>query len=416
MNLLELTKQAETALAPHFSRIDEIAQLNTEKVMNAFREERVSDTMFVPTSGYGYDDCGRETLDRIYARVFGAEAAIVRHSIACGTHALTIGLFALLRPGDVLLSVTGKPYDTLDEVIGLTGTPGCGSLRDFGIDYDEVALLPNGDPDFDGIAAALDKHGDRVKIVYIQRSKGYMDRRTLTVAEIGEIVAFSKARSSAAVMVDNCYGEFVETREPTDVGADLIVGSLIKNPGGGIAESGGYLAGRADLIEKCGYRLTSPGEGTEVGATLGQTKPMYKGFFFAPHVVAQALKTAHFAAYVFDALGYGTEPRWDTPRADIIQAIRCETPEVLIAFCRGIQEGSPVDSFLTCEPWDMPGYTDPVIMAAGAFTQGSSLELSADGPIRPPYLAYFQGGLTYESGKIGILSAAKKVMEHNTQS
>ncbi len=410
MNLQELTKQAEAALAPHFIHIEEVAQYNTEKVMRAFREARVGDTMFVPSSGYGYDDCGRDTLDRIYADVFGAEAAIVRHSIACGTHALTIGLFALLRPGDVLLAVTGKPYDTLDEVIGITGTPGCGSLRDFGIEYDEVALLPNGEPDYDGIAAALDKHGTRVKVAFIQRSKGYMDRPTLTVAQIGEMASFIKARSAAAVMVDNCYGEFVEKQEPTEVGADLIVGSLIKNPGGGIAESGGYLAGRADLIEKCGYRLTSPGEGTEVGATLGMTKSMYKGFFFAPHIVAQALKTAHFAAYIFDALGYGTEPRWDTTRADIIQAVRCESPEVLIAFCRGIQEGSPVDSFLTCEPWDMPGYTDPVIMAAGAFTQGSSLELSADGPIRPPYLAYFQGGLTYESGKIGILSAAAKVL------
>ncbi len=411
MNLRELTKQAETALAPHYAYIDEVAQFNTEKVMTAFREERVSDTMFVPSSGYGYDDCGRETLDRIYARVFGAEAAIVRHSIACGTHALTIGLFALLRPGDVLLSVTGKPYDTLDEVIGITGTPGCGSLRDFGIDYDKVELLPSGEPDYDGIAAALDKYGDRVKVAFIQRSKGYMDRPTLSVDQIGEIAQFVKARSAAAVMVDNCYGEFVEKKEPTEVGADLIVGSLIKNPGGGIAESGGYLAGRADLVEKCGYRLTSPGEGTEVGATLGQTKPMYKGFFFAPHIVAQAIKTAHFAAYIFDALGYVTEPRWDARRSDIIQAVRCGTPEVLIAFCRGIQEGSPVDSFLTCEPWDMPGYTDPVIMAAGAFTQGSSLELSADGPIRPPYLAYFQGGLTYESGKIGILSAAQKVLD-----
>ncbi len=410
MNLKDLTKEAEAALAPYFAHIDEVAQANTEKVMEAFREERVSDTMFVPSSGYGYDDCGRETLDRIYARVFGAEAAIVRHSIACGTHALTIGLFALLRPGDVLLAITGKPYDTLDEVIGVTGKPGCGSLKDFGVEYDEVALLPNGKPDYDGIAAALDKHGDRVKVAFIQRSKGYMDRPTLTVDQIGEMAQFVKARSSAAVMVDNCYGEFTETKEPTAVGADLIVGSLIKNPGGGIAESGGYLAGRRDLVELCGWRLTSPGEGTEVGATLGQTKPMYKGFFFAPHIVAQALKTAHFAAYIFDKLGYGTEPHWNEVRADIIQAVRCETPEILIAFCRGIQAGSPVDAFLTCEPWDMPGYTDPVIMAAGAFTQGSSLELSADGPIRPPYLAYLQGGLTYESGKIGILSAAEKVL------
>ena len=409
--LQELTQKAEAALAPHFRRVDAIARFNTEKVMEAFREERVSEGMFAPSSGYGYDDRGRETLDRIYARVFGAEAAIVRHSIACGTHALTIGLFALLRPGDVLLAVTGKPYDTLDEVIGVTGIPGCGSLKDFGVDYDEVALLPDGTPDYEGIARALEKHGGRVKGAFIQRSKGYMDRPTLTVSQIGEMAAFIKARSSAHVMVDNCYGEFTEEREPTEVGADLIVGSLIKNPGGGIAESGGYLAGKRELVELCGWRLTSPGEGTEVGATLGQTKPMYKGLFFAPHVVAQAIKTAHFAAYIFDGLGYGTEPAWDTPRSDIIQAVRCGSADTLVAFCRGIQAGSPVDSFVTCEPWQMPGYTDPVVMAAGTFTQGSSLELSADGPIRPPYLAYLQGGLTYESGVIGVLSAAQAVLE-----
>jgi cystathionine beta-lyase family protein involved in aluminum resistance len=409
MNFTTLTQQAEEALAPYYRHIDEVAQYNTEKVLTAFREERVSEGMFAPSSGYGYDDRGRETLDRIYARVFGAEAAIVRHSIACGTHALTIGLFALLRPGDVLLSLTGKPYDTLDEVIGLTGKPGCGSLRDFGVDYAEVALKQDGTLDYEGIAAALDKYGKRVKVAFVQRSKGYLNRPTLTVGQIGELAAFVKARSSANVVVDNCYGEFVERQEPTEVGADLIIGSLIKNPGGGIAESGGYLAGRADLIELCGYRLTSPGEGTEVGATLGQTKPMYKGLFFAPHAVAQALKTAHFAAYIFSALGYPTEPSWDTTRSDIIQAVRCGSAETLVAFCRGIQAGSPVDAFVTCEPWQMPGYSDPVIMAAGTFTQGSSLELSADGPIREPYLAYFQGGLTYESGKVGILSAARAV-------
>lgn len=411
MNLQALTKQAEADLAPLFARVDEIAQKNTEKVLNAYREERVSDTMFVSSTGYGYDDRGRETLDRIYARVFDAEAAIVRHSIACGTHALTIGLFALLRPGDILLSVTGKPYDTLDEVIGLVGQPGCGSLRDFGVEYAQVDLLPNGRPDFEGIAAALSKYGERVKVAFVQRSKGYLDRPTLTVDEIGEIARFVKARSAAAVMVDNCYGEFVEEKEPTAVGADLIVGSLIKNPGGGIAQCGGYLAGRRDLVEKCGYRLTSPGEGTEVGATLGQNKPMYQGFFFAPHVVAQAVKTMHLAAYIFSHLGFEVEPAWDKPRADIIQAVRCGSPELLVAFCRGIQAGSPVDAFVTCEPWQMPGYTDPVVMAAGAFTQGSSLELSADGPVRPPYLAYLQGGLTYESGKVGILSAAEMVMK-----
>lgn len=410
IDLRALTKEAEAALAPHFARVDEIAQRNTERVLEAFREEKVSESMFAPSSGYGYDDRGREVLDRIYARVFGAEAAIVRHSIACGTHALTIGLFALLRPGDILLSLTGKPYDTLDEVIGITGIPGCGSLKDFGVDYVCVPLTAEGRPDYPAIEAALKEHGDRVKVAFIQRSKGYLDRPTLTVDEIGELASFVKARSGANVMVDNCYGEFVEEKEPTAVGADLIVGSLIKNPGGGIAECGGYLAGRADLVELCGWRLTSPGEGTEVGATLGQNKSMYKGFFFAPHIVAQAIKTAHFAAYIFEKLGYGTEPRWDVTRSDIIQAIRCGKPEVLVAFCRGIQAGSPVDAFVTCEPWQMPGYTDPVVMAAGTFTQGSSLELSADGPVRPPYLAYFQGGLTYESGKVGILSAARAVL------
>lgn len=411
MDLTKLTEEAERALAPHFARIDRIAQKNTERVLDAFRAERVSDAMFGASSGYGYDDRGRDALERIYARVFDAEAALVRHSIACGTHALTIGLFALLRPGDLLLSVAGKPYDTLDEVIGITGKPGCGSLRDFGVDYDKVDLTPAGAPDYDGIAAALARHGDRVKVVFIQRSKGYLDRPTLTVDEIGALTAFVRARSHAVVMVDNCYGEFVEEREPTAVGADLIVGSLIKNPGGGIAECGGYLAGRRDLVELCSYRLTSPGEGGEIGATLGQNKPMYKGFFFAPHIVAQALKTAHFAAYIFSHLGFETEPRWDEPHADIIQVIRCGSPETMVAFCRGLQAGSPVDSFVSCEPCQTPGYSDPVVMAAGAFTQGSSLELSADGPIREPYLIYFQGGLTYESGKVGILSAAAAVLE-----
>lgn len=410
MDLQTLAREAEEQLAPYFRHVDGIAEKNTQKVLNAFREERVSDAMFAPSSGYGYDDRGREVLERIYARVFDAEAAIVRHSIACGTHALTIGLFAMLRPGDVLLSLTGKPYDTLDEVIGITGKPGCGSLKDFGVDYVSVPLK-DGLPDYDAIGEALATHGDRVKVAFIQRSKGYLNRPTLTIDQIGELTAFVKARSHANVMVDNCYGEFVEDREPTAVGADLIVGSLIKNPGGGIAESGGYLAGRRDLVELCGWRLTSPGEGTEVGATLGQTKPMYKGFFFAPHTVAQAIKTAHFAAYIFDKLGFRTEPAWNSTRSDIIQAVHCGSAESLVAFCCGIQAGSPVDAFVTCVPWQMPGYTDPVVMAAGTFTQGSSLELSADGPIRPPYIAYFQGGLTYESGKIGILSAARAVLD-----
>jgi cystathionine beta-lyase family protein involved in aluminum resistance len=365
--------------------------------MDAFREERVSDSCFAPSSGYGYDDRGRDTLDRIYARVFGCEAVLVRPHIVSGTHALTIGLFGLLRPGDVLLSVTGKPYDTLDEVIGISGANGDGSLRDFGVKYRQVEL--DGD-----IASALDEH---VKVVFIQRSKGYLNRRTLTVSEINKIASFVRSRSGAFVVVDNCYGEFTEESEPD---ADLLIGSLIKNPGGGIAESGGYLAGSKRAVTLAGYRLTSAGVGGEVGSSLGQTKAMYRGFFFAPHVVAQALKTAHFAAYIFDMLGYKVEPVWSVRRSDIIQSVILGSPDLLSAFCRGIQRGSPVDAYVTPEPWDMPGYADQVIMAAGTFTQGASIELSADGPMRPPYTVFFQGGLTYESGKIGILTAAETVL------
>ena len=408
MDLEKLVAEAEAALAPIFREIDENAFRGTERVMAAFREARVSAAHFAPTDGYGYDDRGRDTLDEIYARVFGAEAAFVRHSILSGTHALTVGLFGLLRPGDTLLSITGKPYDTLDEVIGISGEAGRGSLADFGVRYREVPLLPNGDPDEEGIREALaDK---TVKVAFIQRSKGYLDRRTLSVAEIGRLVSLVREKSDAFVMVDNCYGEFVDDCEPTAVGADLVVGSLIKNPGGGMAESGGYLAGTRRAVELCGYRYSAPGVGLEIGASLGQNKNMYKGLFYAPHTVKEALKTAHLAAYVFSALGYETEPAWDEPRHDIIQSVKCGNAETLIAFCRGIQYGSPVDAFVTCEPWDMPGYGDPVIMAAGTFTQGASLELSADGPIRPPYIAYFQGGLTYESGKLGVISAAREVL------
>lgn len=409
-DLKSLVREAEVRLSPLFSRIDEIATANTERVLASFREHRVSETMLGSTNGYGYDDAGRDTLDKIYADVFGAEAAIVRHTIASGTHALTIGLFALLRPGDVMLSITGKPYDTLDEVIGISGEGGRGSLSDFGIAYDEVALLPDGRPDKVGIRDALHRLGGRVKVAFIQRSKGYLDRPTLTVDEIGELASLVHEHSAAYVVVDNCYGEFTEEREPTAVGADLIIGSLIKNPGGGMAESGGYLAGTAKAIELVGYRLTAPGVGTEIGASLGQNRSLYKGFFYAPHTVAQALKTAHLAAYLFSAIGLSVEPSWDTPRSDIIQTVRCGSPELLIALVRGIQAGSPVDAFVTCEPWAMPGYGDPVIMAAGTFVQGASLELSADGPVRPPYNAYFQGGLTYESGKVGVLSALSSVL------
>ncbi len=394
--LAVLAAEAEKELAPLFAEIESTAFHNTRKVLDAFRKEKVDESCFASSTGYGYNDKGRETLDRVYADVFGTEAAIVRPHIVNGTHALTLGLFGLLRPGDTLLSVTGKPYDTLDEVIGLRGD-GMGSLRDYGVNYRQTEL----DEDF---SDALD---DSVKVVFIQRSKGYLDRRTLTVDEINKIADYVHANSKAFVMVDNCYGEFVEKEEPR---ADLFAGSLIKNPGGGIAEVGGYLAGSAKAVELVSYRLTSPGVGGEVGASLGQNRNMFRGFFLAPHIVAQAVKTAHFAAYIFERLGFECSPSHDTPRADIIQTVKLGSPELLCAFCRGIQYGSPVDSYVTPEPWEMPGYDDKVIMAAGAFVQGSSIELSADGPLRAPYIAFMQGGLTYESGKIGILSAAEEVI------
>ena len=407
----ELALDAEIALEPHFRRIDAISFENTKKIMNAFRNHRVSEAMFAPTSGYGYDDKGRDTLDAIWAEVMGAEAAFVRHSIANGTHALTIGLFGLLRPNDILFSIAGKPYDTLDEVIGNVGEGGRGSLRDFGVDYRQADLLADGSFDTERIAEVIKNEGERIKVIFIQRSKGYLNRKTLSVDDIGRIISFVKPLCPHAyVVVDNCYGEFTETREPCAVGADLIIGSLIKNPGGGMAESGGYIAGSARAVELASYRLTSVGCGLEVGATLGQTKSMYKGLFYAPHTTAQAIKTAHLAAYIFgeDGLGFEVEPHWSEQRYDIIQAVITHSPEALCAICRGIQAGSPVDSYVTPEPWAMPGYTDEVIMAAGAFTQGSSIELSADGPMREPYIAYLQGGLTYESGRIGILYAASE--------
>ena len=410
--IIDLAAEAERALANRFAEVDAISFANTEKIMNAFKEYRVSEAMFNPTSGYGYDDRGRDTLDLIWANVMGAESAFVRHSIVNGTQALTIGLFGLLRPGDVMFSIAGKPYDTLDEVIGNTGRAGDGSLRDFGVEYMQSDLHADGSFDFERIRAVLEEHGSRIKVVFIQRSKGYLNRKTLSTSQIGEAVKFVKSISPASyVVVDNCYGEFTETREPTHYGADMIIGSLIKNPGGGMAETGGYIAGTARAVELASYRLTSVGVGCEVGATLGQNKNMFKGLFYAPHTTAQAIKTAYLAAYIFDALGFEVEPAWNEPRYDIIQTVITRDPEKLCAFCRGIQAGSPIDSFVTPEPWEMPGYSDKVIMAAGAFTQGSSIELSADGPLRPPYTAYFQGGLTYESGKIGIMSAAQAMID-----
>ncbi len=412
--ILDLTARAEADLAPIFAKIDEVSFYNTNKIMDSFRENRVATAMFDSTSGYGYDDRGRDTLDRIWAEVMGAEAAFVRHNIVNGTQALTIGLFGLLRPGDLMVSVAGKPYDTLEEVIGIAGETGNGSLADFGVKYSQIELIDEKTLDFEAIGRVLTENlasGKPVKVIFVQRSKGYLNRRTLTVAEIGELVKLVKSVSPETyVVVDNCYGEFTEKYEPTHVGADMIIGSLIKNPGGGMAEVGGYIAGTARAVELASYRLTSVGCGLEVGATMGQNKSLYKGLFYAPHTTAQALKTAHLAAHIFGNMGYKVSPTWDEERSDIIQTVITESPDLLCAFCRGIQKGSPVDSFVTPEPWEMPGYTSQVIMAAGSFTQGSSIELSADGPMRPPYTVYFQGGLTYESGKIGIMSAAESML------
>lgn len=408
--IIKLTAEAERELRPQFDEFDRIAYVNTARVLEAFSAHRVSEAMFAPSTGYGYGDIGRDALDAIYADVFGAEAAFVRHNIVNGTQAIAIGLFGLLRPGDIMLSVTGKPYDTLNEVIGADIKNGDGSLADFGIKYDDVDLLPGGGIDYAGIEKKIAEYGDSIKVIFIQRSKGYMNRPTLAASEIGEIIKFVKARCRAYVAVDNCYGELCDEAEPTAYGADLIMGSLIKNPGGGMAECGGYIAGTKRAVELASYRQTTVGIGTECGATIGQNRNMFKGFFYAPHTVAQAKKTAALAAYIFDKLGYPVEPAWSDERHDIIQTVRLGTPEGLCAFCRGIQSGSPVDAYVTPEPWDMPGYADKVIMAAGTFVSGASIELSADGPLRPPYTAFFQGGLTYESGKYAIMTAADMII------
>ncbi len=409
----EIATAAERELAPIFAKIDEVSFENTNKIMDAFREHRVAATNFDTTSGYGYDDRGRDVLDRIWADVMGCEAAFVRHNIVNGTQALTIGLFGLLRPDDLMCSVAGKPYDTLEEVIGIQGEAGNGSLADFGVRYKQIELTEDGNFDLDAIGDTLKSEiaiGKPVKVIFIQRSKGYLNRKTLSVAEINSLYKFVKSISPETyVVVDNCYGEFTEKEEPC---VDMLIGSLIKNPGGGMAETGGYIAGSARAVELASYRLTSVGCGLEVGATIGQTKNMYKGLFYAPHTTAQALKTARLAAYVFGEMGYNVSPKWDEARSDIIQTVITGEADLLCAFCRGIQKGSPVDSFVTPEPWAMPGYTDQVIMAAGAFVQGASIELSADGPMRPPYTVFFQGGLTYESGKIGILSAAEEMLKY----
>ncbi len=405
---IELGMKAEENVRATFDAINKTAEYNQLKVMKAFSEHRVSEAHLGLSTGYGYDDLGRDTLEKIYADVFGTEAALVRHSIVSGTHAICSCLFGILRPGDILVSATGAPYDTLEEIIGKRGESGA-SLKDWGIDYIEVSLTKDGKIDKETLGEVL--KNKKVKMVELQRSKGYAWRESYTVEELADAISFIKnTRADVVVMVDNCYGEFVERLEPTNVGADIIAGSLIKNPGGGLALTGGYLAGRQDLVEQVSYRLTSPGIGAEVGASLGMNRHMYQGFFMAPHTVAQSLKTAVFAAEVFSLMGFEVAPTSKEVRGDIIQAVKLNSAENLCAFCRGIQRGAPIDSFVVPEPWDMPGYSDQVIMAAGAFVSGASIEISADGPLRAPYAAYMQGGLTYESGKVSVLCAANNIL------
>lgn len=405
--VLALATEIEKKLKERFASIDDTAEYNQLKVIKAMQDARVSDIHFAATTGYGYNDLGRDTLEEVYARAFHAKSALVRPQLISGTHALHIALSGNLRPGDELLSPVGKPYDTLEEVIGIRES--VGSLKEYGVQYRQVDLLPDGSFDFEKIRQAI---GGRTKLITIQRSKGYATRPTLSVERIGQLIAFCKSvKPDVICMVDNCYGEFVERIEPTDVGADMMVGSLIKNPGGGLAPIGGYIVGRKDCVERAAYRLSAPGLGKEVGASLGLNQSLYQGFFLSPTVVAGALKGAIFAANIYETLGFGVVPNGSEPRHDIIQAVTFGTPEGVVNFCRGIQAAAPVDSFVCPEPWDMPGYDAPVIMAAGAFVQGSSIELSADGPIKPPYAVYFQGGLTWYHAKLGILMSLEKLID-----
>ncbi len=407
MNIQQADKIALERMAPAVKEAEEIAFYTTNRVLEAFRAERVSETHFAGSTGYGYGDRGRDTLDKLFARALESEDCLVRPQFISGTHTLTVALFGVLRPRDVMLAVTGKPYDTLDEVIGLAGNDGDGSLKEFGIQYRQIELK-NNEIDYDALEQEL--KDPRIKMVFVQKSKGYQNRPTLSSVEIGKLSHYvHEQRSDVIVMVDNCYGEFCEMHEPTYYGVDLMAGSLIKNPGGGIAPTGGYIAGRSDLIEQCSYRLTSPGIGRESGCTLNVLRELYQGLFLAPHTVLQAKKTAMYAAAMCEQMGLETAPAADAPRYDIIQTVALETPERLLAFCKGIQSGSPVDSFVTPEAWDMPGYDAPVVMAAGAFVMGASIELSADGPMKPPYTAFMQGGLTFESGRLGILRAIEEM-------
>lgn len=398
-----------TSLKPRFETIDEVAEFNQLKVLRAMQKNQVSEACLLGTTGYGYNDLGRETLEAVYADVFEAEDALVRPQITCGTHALALALMSNLRPGDEILSPVGKPYDTLEEVIGIR--PSKGSLAEYGVTYKQVNLLPGGAFDYEGIRNAIN---EKTKLVTIQRSKGYETRPTLSVARIGELISFIKSiRSDIICMVDNCYGEFVETIEPTQVGADMCVGSLIKNPGGGLAPIGGYIVGKKDCVENAAYRLTSPGLGKEVGASLGILPAFFQGLFLAPTVTAGALKGAIFAANIYEKLGFKVVPDSKESRHDIIQSVTLGTAEGVVAFCQGIQSAAPVDSFLTIEPWDMPGYDAKVVMAAGAFVSGSSIELSADGPIKEPYAVYFQGGLTWQHAKYGIMNSLEHLVKAN---
>lgn len=405
--ILKLAEKAEAECSEEFALAEKIARKNSEKVLYAFINNKVSSACLVGTTGYGYDDVGRDTLDKVYAEVMGAEDALVRHSFVSGTHALTVALFGVLRTGDKLVSLTGKPYDTLEEVIGIRGK-GNGSLKDFGIEYDQVDFLPDGKPN---LADIFMKVKD-AKVAYIQRSRGYALRPTLTIEDIAEIVKSVKnANPNAIIMVDNCYGEFVEEAEPLSVGADLIIGSLIKNPGAGIAETGGYIAGKKKLVELCSYRMTCVGMGKEVGCTLNQNKLMYQGLLLAPEVVCSAVKTAIFTGKIMTMLGFECLPAQGAKRGDIITTVLMKNSENLIAFCQGIQKGSPIDSYVTPEPWDMPGYDSQVIMAAGAFNMGASIELSADAPLREPFAAYVQGGLTFPVARLGVLTAIQEMYD-----
>jgi len=407
-NVILIANAVEKEIKDIFDSIDSVKEYNQYKVIRAMQNHGLSDSHFAGTTGYGYGDRGREVLDSVYAEVFKAEDALVRHQIVSGTHALAIALYGNLRPGDELLSVTGKPYDTLEEVIGIRGE-GAGSLKDFGITYRQVDLLDDGSVDYDGIKRAIH---DRTKMVLIQRSRGYGWRSALRIDSIRKIIDFVKdIKKDLIILVDNCYGEFVEEEEPVEAGADIVAGSLIKNPGGGLALTGGYIAGKEKYVQNAAYRLTTPGLGKEVGCSLGNNRFMFQGLFFAPHVVAESLKGAVFCAALMERLGFDTSPKSSDSRGDIIQAIKFNNQDSLISFCQGIQKGSPVDSYVTPEPWDMPGYDCPVIMAAGAFVQGSSIELSADAPMKPPYIAYMQGGLVFEHVKLGIMIAVQMMKD-----